>query len=166
VFPAPSPANEIAMSILRDDDSRSTQIPTGLTRRDALAEMLRFAAFAHPVGRLVLRDQRLAFNTSGVELQPLLADVRRLMEAMAWLGEPFSDAERASISAAANSNDETRAVVEIQRILDPRCLLSIRINPESRVSSARGAAPPRLVEHGWRAFLMKVRNEAGATGQL
>src|SRR6185503_8664637 len=42
----------------------------------------------------------------------------------------------------------------------------VRINPESRVSIARGAAPARLVEQGWRAYLMKVRNEAGATGQL
>ena len=55
---------------------------------------------------------------------------------------------------------------EIERVLDPHCLVTVRINPESRVSVERGAAPARLVEHGWRAFLMKVRNEAGVTGVL
>ena len=50
--------------------------------------------------------------------------------------------------------------------LDPRCLLDIRINPESRVSVDRGGATPQLVEQGWRAYLVKVRNEAGVTGAL
>ena len=59
-----------------------------------------------------------------------------------------------------------RAVEEIQRILDPHCLLAIRINPESRISVERAAAPARLVEQGWRAYLVKVRNEAGVTGVL
>ena len=100
------------------------------------------------------------------DLQPLMAEVRRLVEAMAYLGEPFSDADRSRLDAAANMGDETRAVAEIQRILDPMCLLVVRINPESRVSVERGAVPARLVERGWRAFLMKVRNEAGVTGAL
>jgi hypothetical protein len=89
-----------------------------------------------------------------------------VIDAMAYLGEPFSDADRALLDAAANMSDEARAVEEIQRVLDARCLLVIRINPESRVSVTRGAAPPRLVEQGWRAFLMKVQNETGATGTL
>ena len=50
-------------------------------------------------------------------------------------------------------------------MLDPRCLLTVRISPESRVSAERGAAPARLVEQGWRAFLIKVRNEAGDDGR-
>src|SRR5215472_9002759 len=35
-----------------------------------------------------------------------------------------------------------------------------------RAASERGAAAPRLVEQGRRAFLIKVRNEAGVTGVL
>jgi hypothetical protein len=105
-------------------------------------------------------------NEPGPELQPLMAEVRRVVEAMSWLGEPFTDAERASLEAAANLGDESRAVAEIQRVLDPHCLLAVRINPESRVSIERGAAPPRLVEQGWRAYLVKVKNEAHATAQL
>src|SRR5207249_1374080 len=70
------------------------------------------------------------------------------------------------LDAAANMAGEPRGVEAIQKVLDPRCLLIVRINPESRISIERGAAAADLVEHGWRAFLIKVRNEAGATGVL
>jgi hypothetical protein len=80
--------------------------------------------------------------------------------------QPFSDMERRRLDAAANLPGGARASEEIQRVLDPKCLLEIRINPESRVSIERGAAPPRLVEQGWRVFLVKVHNEAGATDAL
>ncbi len=59
---------------------------------------------------------------------------------MAYVGEPLSDADRARIDAAANMTDSARALEEIQRVLDPRCLLAVRINPESRIS-VRAAAP-------------------------
>jgi hypothetical protein len=85
---------------------------------------------------------------------------------MEYLGEPFSAAERERLEAAANLSDRARAIAEVQQVLDPRCLLLVRINPESRVSVERGAAPARLVEHGWRAYLIKVRNEAAVTGPL
>src|SRR5439155_9099088 len=90
----------------------------------------------------------------------------RLVDAMEYLGEPFGDAERRQLETAANMTGEPQGVEAIQTILDPRCLLIVRINPESRVSIERGAAAASLVEHGWRAFLIKVRNEAGATGAL
>src|SRR4029434_9474657 len=70
------------------------------------------------------------------------------------------------ITAAANMTDGAQALEAIQQILDPQCLVSVRINPESRISVQRTAAPARLVEQGWRAYLVKVRNEAGVTGVL
>jgi hypothetical protein len=50
--------------------------------------------------------------------------------------------------------------------LDRRVLVNISISPESRVSVTRGAVEATLVEKGWRAFLVKVRNNAGVTAQL
>ena len=100
------------------------------------------------------------------ELQPLLAQVRRLTEAMAHLGEPFSDAELRDLRAAEDLADATKVQEAFERVLAVRCLAEVRINPESRVSIARGGAPARLVEQGWRAFILKVRNEAGVTGRL
>ena len=128
-----------------------------LNRRRAIGSILQFAVLAHPLGRELL---------AAVEVQPLSAQVKRLVEAMEYLGEPFSAMERERLEAAANLNDQAAAIEETQRILDARCLLAVRINPESRVSVERGAAPARLVEQGWRAYLIKVRNEAGATGVL
>src|SRR5687768_13528799 len=103
---------EAGMSIdpLKLDASESE-----VTRRQAVGSILRAAVLAHPVG-----NQLLAMTSSPntdafrVELQPLLAAVRRVIDAMAYLGEPFSAAEVASIDAAANLADEARAVAQIQ----------------------------------------------------
>src|SRR5688572_17843603 len=94
-----------------------------VNRRRAMASILNTALLA-----LVPANRFLAT----VQVQPLAAQVRRLIDAMAYLGEPFSDADRKRLEAAANLSDEARAVDEIQRILDPHCLLTVRINPESR----------------------------------
>ena len=51
-------------------------------------------------------------------------------------------------------------------MLDPLCLLGVGINPEGRVRVDPGPAAPELVRNGWRAFLIKVRNEAGVTAEL
>ncbi|MGK0186147.1 MAG: hypothetical protein ACI9R3_001930, partial [Verrucomicrobiales bacterium] len=101
-----------------------------------------------------------------VEAQPLAAQATRLVQAMDYLGQPFSDSERATLSAAASNLDDATAVASIQRILDPHCLAVVNINPESRVKVARGPAAAVLVEQGWTAFLVKVHNEAGVTAAL
>ena len=45
-------------------------------------------------------------------------------------------------------------------------LLQVVINPESRVSVTQGLAQPRLIQHGWRIFLVKVINSGQVTGKL
>ena len=59
-----------------------------------------------------------------------------------------------------------RCVAKIQAVLDPLCLASVSINPESRVKVSLGPAAAELVQHGWRVFLVKVHNEAGVTPPL
>jgi hypothetical protein len=137
-----------------------------LDRRRAIGSLLKFSLLAHPLGKKVFAAGTASIAFPVVAAQPLLAQVRRLVEAMEYLGEPFTGTDRERLDAAANMSDETRAIEEIQRVLESKCLLTVRINPESRVSIERGAAPPRLVEQGWRAYLIKVRNEAGVTGAL
>ena len=128
-----------------------------LDRRRLLGSIFGFVLFAQPLSERLL---------AALEAQPLIAQVGRLIDAMAYLGEPLTDADRERITAAASMPDGAHAIEEIQRVLDPRCLLTVRINPESRISVERAGAPARLVEHGWRAYLVKVRNEAGVTGVL
>ncbi len=101
-----------------------------------------------------------------VSMQPFAAHVKRLLEALDYIGEPMlSAAERKSVQDACASDDPA-AFKTIQQVLDAHCLLGVNINPESRVKVARGPARPRLVESGWRTFLVKVQNDAGSTAEL
>ncbi len=109
---------------------------------------------------------RQGSNVNQVELQPLTAQVSRLIEAMDYLGAPIKQADRESLEKASNDTDASRARAAIQTALDRYCLIEIHINPESRVRVTQGAANPELVEKGWAAFLIKVRNEAGVTAEL
>jgi hypothetical protein len=106
------------------------------------------------------------WSSTPVALQPLAAQVRRLVETMDHLGEPFDERTRAALTEAFADTSDERGRRRIEDALEPWCLFTVRINPESRVSVTRGPAPPRLVEQGWRQFLVKVLNEAGVTAQL
>lgn len=101
-----------------------------------------------------------------VELQPLAAQVTRLVEAMDYLGVPLGAIDKQRLEKVARETDARRAIIEIQTVLDKRCLVDIHINPESRVKVAQGPARAELVESGWTSFLVKVRNEAGVTAEL
>ncbi len=101
-----------------------------------------------------------------VELQPLVAQVKRLVEATDYLGAPLSVADKQALEKAFIEPDVARSRLAIQNTLDKYCLVDIHINPESRVKVTQGLAKAELLEHGWRTFLIKVRNEAGVTAQL
>ena len=103
---------------------------------------------------------------SDVELQPLKSQVQRIVDALEFLGEPLSGREQRTLGRAYSRRDPLQAVTEIQKVLDSRVLLSVQINPESRVKVARGNAETELNEQGWRVFLVKVHNEAGVTAEL
>jgi hypothetical protein len=94
------------------------------------------------------------------------AQVRRLVEAMEYLGEPLSQAERQALERAAGDENGARGVAGMREVLDARSLFFVEISPESRVKVTRGRAAATLVEKGWRTFLVRVRNEAGVTAQL
>ena len=103
---------------------------------------------------------------SGVAWQPLRAQVRRLIEATDYLGVPFSDSEKAALKSAMTAKDPEYGSSQIQAILDQHCLYLVNINPEMRVKVAKGPADPRLMQHGWTQFLVKVNNKAGVTAAL
>jgi len=101
-----------------------------------------------------------------VEFQPLSAQVKRVVEALDYLGAPLSSDEKKSLDAALEDKDPAGGGETLQRILDAHCLVGLTINPEMRVKAAPGAAKPDLVADGWRTFLIKVQNDAGATANL
>jgi hypothetical protein len=101
-----------------------------------------------------------------VPLQPLAQQVRRLEDAMNYLGQPFPAADHAAINAAIANADEDAAVAELEKILDRYALAIVDINAESRVKVEPGPAKPELVEGGTRLFLVKVINRANVTAPL
>lgn len=104
--------------------------------------------------------------TAKVERQPLEQATKRLQQTLKFIGSPLSDKEAEQLEAAYKNPDDRKSIVAIQQILDPHCLAGVTINPESRVSVVEGTAAKELVEQGWRAFLIKVYNEAGITPVL
>jgi len=101
-----------------------------------------------------------------VDLQPLLAQVRRLVAATDYLGTPLPTADKHALDAAGKLRDTAEAIVAIQKVLDRHCLLGATIHPGAPPVVALGPAKPELVEHGWRQFLVKVHNAAGVTAGL
>lgn len=97
-----------------------------------------------------------------VEWQPLAAQVKRVLEALDYLGSPYTGIERQAIDAALAQGDSYL----LQQRMDVRCLVGVHINPEMRVKVQQGIAPPDLVEQGWRVFLVKVENDSGTTAKL
>jgi len=141
-----------------------------MNQRDALRSRLRtrwmpllFLATASLMAGATRAELPLV---TGVEFQPLGAQVKRVAEALDFLGAPLSAEEQKALDAALASSDPAAGIEAIQRILDPHCLAGLTINPEMRVKAAPGPAVPELVAQGWRTFLVKVQNEAGATAEL
>ena len=101
-----------------------------------------------------------------VPLQPLVAQVTRLIAAAEFLGAPLPPDHQRELEVAFKTANEASAVAAIQRVLDCHCLVGVEINPQMRVKVAPGPAKRELVEHGWRQFLVKVHNESGTTAVL
>ena len=100
-----------------------------------------------------------------VPLQPLVAQVTRLIAAAEYLGAPLPPDHQRELEVAFKATNEQSAVMSIQRVLDCHCLVGVEINPEMRVKVAPGPAKPELVEHGWRQFLVKVHNAGRHDGR-
>lgn len=107
-----------------------------------------------------------AAQVADVPLQPLSQQVRRLEDALGYLGQPLRPETHRALNEAMAMEDEAAAVARIQELLDPLVLAAIEINPESRVKVVPGEAKPELVESGTRLFLVKVINQAGVRAPL
>ncbi|MBL7699080.1 MAG: CehA/McbA family metallohydrolase [Chitinophagaceae bacterium] len=105
-------------------------------------------------------------EVKNVEAQPLLAQVKRLTEALNFLGSALLADDARRLNELQDAEPGNDVVAEIQAILDPYCLAMIDINPEARVKVTRGPAKAELMQNGWKSFLVKVQNDAGVTAQL
>lgn len=119
-----------------------------------------------PIGLALAAAVTASSAAQEVALQPLAQQIRRLQQALEYLGQPLPVEASRAINAAVALPEEAAAVAELQRILAPHVLVEVEINPESRVKVRQGAAEPALIEHGTRLFLVKVLNQAGVTAPL
>lgn len=101
-----------------------------------------------------------------VEAQPLKAQVKRVAQALDFLGQPLSPSQQQQLKRALDQADPRDAVLQVQKVLDALVLAAVEINAESRVKVARGPAEATLNQHGWSVFLVKVDNQAGVTAAL
>lgn len=103
---------------------------------------------------------------TGIDPQPLLAQAKRLQEALTFSGNALQPRDVERLKEIGNGPFSDKTVAGIQAILDPYCLNVVHINPEGRVSVERGGAQASLIQGGWTSFLVKVHNEAGITARL
>src|SRR5688500_14657919 len=108
----------------------------------------------------------LLFNLTAAEWQPFKAQVARILEALEYQGATLPPAEMQAVRDALEKGSGDEAVAKIETLLDKHVLIEVNINPESRVKVTRGKATAELAQSGWRAFLVKVKNEAGVTAEL
>lgn len=101
-----------------------------------------------------------------VDRQPLAAATARLKEALEYLGSPLSNDVLERLELATELSRDVDAVTAIQAVLDPLCLVEVHINPESRVKVKEGPVKKQLLQESFRAFLVKVHNEAGINPEL
>jgi hypothetical protein len=96
-----------------------------------------------------------------VELGPLREHCRQLLQA------PLPAETKCALQALLQeAKDGPSLAAEVQKLLDPHCLIGITINPESRVKAARGPAPAGLRLGRENFVLIKVHNDAGVTHAL
>ena len=86
------------------------------------------------------------------------------MEAVEYLGVPFGETEKKALEDALKDPDGKRAAKTIQEVLDARCLIGVRVTSGLRLTTKASplAGDAKLLEGGWRQFLIKVHNEARA----
>lgn len=103
----------------------------------------------------------------GVSFEALRAHVNRLLATVERLDTSLPAKQQQAVRALLDKGprDDT-GITRLQEQLDPRCLVLVSINPESRVKAKRGLLPAELVLDKPVYVLVKVHNEAGVTHAL
>jgi hypothetical protein len=105
----------------------------------------------------------LAIKTPSATLVKMAQD---LVNALNGLGNPLPQEVQDALRKEWSAKDRREFDVPLQALLDPHCLLTVHINPESRVKVSKGEAEPLLVLNDWTIFLVKVHNQSGTTAPL
>ena len=91
--------------------------------------------------------------------QSVVLNAHQIGDALDVVGNPLTVTEKGQLN-------EAKTAKEVSAILDPKCIVEVTINPESRVKVRAITVVPKLVEKGWTSCLIKIINEAGVTAPL
>jgi hypothetical protein len=103
-----------------------------------------------------------------VEWRPFREHCRHLLEALDAAKAPLTAETIRGVRALLDkeADNSQAAVLAVQKLLDPHCLLVVSINPESRVKAVRGPAATELLQNQESIVLIKVQNDGGITSRL
>ena len=98
----------------------------------------------------------------------LRVQTRELLTRLDTLKAPLPTKTAREIRALLDDDkaDPEVASRSVQRLLDAHCLISVSVNPESRVKASRGPHAATLVRDEPTLFLVKVHNQGGVTHPL
>lgn len=91
--------------------------------------------------------------------QPLLASAIRAVHQLRDLGDPLPAEVTARLAGLTSA-------AEIDALLRPHVLVEVSVDEHAGTLTRPGAAPPRLVQHGWTSFLIRVANPHRIEGRL
>jgi hypothetical protein len=101
-----------------------------------------------------------------VEAQPLLAQAKRIGQALDALGQPLQKEAKDALAALKESDGDEAVAAAVQKHLDPFCLAAVQVAEGNKITVTPVVGKVELVEQGWRSFLVKVVNGSGTTGSL
>lgn len=96
------------------------------------------------------------------EGQPLAANIKRVIEALEFIGQPLSD----ELTKALLEAGKQRQATTLQKLLDQHVAFVVSLNPEVRVKVQRGPAKAELQQGGFTPLLVKILNESTVTRQM
>lgn len=94
--------------------------------------------------------------------QPLMSNVRRVLQALEALGHPLPEETSSQLLPAIESGQMSL----IEAAIDPAVLAVVSVSPEERVSVQRGAGKAILQQAGYSPSLIKVINHSTSTARL
>ncbi len=110
--------------------------------------------------------RRTCRSSLDVEFQPLVAQVKRIIEALEMLGQPLERDEKARLNARSIPRAASRRSAPFRMSWTVHCLIGIEINAESRVKSSQGRPGRGWFRMDGRFFSSRFTIEAGVTAEL
>lgn len=101
-----------------------------------------------------------------VEAQPLLAQVKRLQQALEFLGQPVSAETKKTLDSLRESDGPAKVSEAVQKSLDPLCIARVELDADGVTKVTPLGKQFDLVEQGWTSYLVKVVNKSGAKAAL